>query len=150
MSGKIKHKAKIIIVLIFSMTLSYLIGTNLFDHKLVGVAQALDGVLLFVSIIVGFIGASLSVFATVSDSKFASKLKKSPNSKKQFIGTLKITLFIGVALVALTILYQLLISNKASDIILTVVNFLWLFLIPMFLGLGYIIVNVILEILFSE
>lgn len=133
-----------------STLFSLFVGFYLFDHRVEEVTKALDGVLLFVSITVGFIGASLSVFATVSESKFATKLKNSPNSKKQFIGTLRFTLLVGVILVGLTIIYQLLISNEALKLILNIVNFLWLFLIPLFLGLGYTIINVILEILFAE
>ncbi|WP_018934571.1 hypothetical protein [Gracilibacillus lacisalsi] len=149
-SGKLKHRTKVIFVVIISLLFSSLIGTYLFDSSLQGSGSAMDSILLFVSIIIGFIGASLSVFATVSESKFANKLKSSPNSKKQFINTLKWTLLIGVVLVMLTILYQLLVVNIENEIILIIINYLWLFLIPLFIGMGYLIINVILKILFES
>lgn len=95
-------------------------------------------------------GASLSVFASVSESKFALKLKNSPNSKRQFILTIVFALLIGLALVLLTITYQLLIPNTSSLLILQIIKFLWLFLIPLFIGFGYLIINVILKILFAS
>src|SRR5699024_1153370 len=61
-----------------SILFNYSIGTYLFSYNLKGIVNALDSVLLFVSIIVGFMGASISVFATVSDSKFAIKLNNKP------------------------------------------------------------------------
>lgn len=148
-SNKIKHKTKVYLVMVVSFTFSSIIGTYLFDHSLKEVLTALDSILLFVSIITGFMGASISVFATVSDSKFAVKLKNSPNSKKQFINTLVSSLIIGVVLVATTIIYQLLIANNAPYLILLIIKYMWLFLIPLFLGFGYIIISVILKILFS-
>lgn len=149
-SKKIKHKSKLCIIMIISILFSYSIGTYFFSHSLKGIINSLDSVLLFVSIIVGFMGASLSVFATVSDSKFAIKLKKSPNSKKQFINTLVVSLVTGVVLIALTIVYQLVILNSAPDMFLIVIKYIWLFLIPLFIGFGYIIVSVILQILFAD
>lgn len=149
-SRNLKHKTKVIIVLIISGLFSFIVGTYLFSNSLKGALEALDSILLFVSIIIGFIGASLSVFATVSESKFATKLKNSPNSKNQFINTLGCTLIIGVLLVGLTIVYQLLIVNNVNELVLTFFNYLWLFLIPLFLGMGYLIINVILKILFAN
>lgn len=149
-SKNIKHKHKVILVIIISVLFSAGIGNYLFDHSLNEVATALDSVLLFVSIITGFMGASISVFATVSESKFAIKLKDSPKSKNQFIKTLVFSLMIGVCLVIITIIYQLLIANNANCLVLLVIKYIWLFLIPLFIGLGYLIISVILKILFSS
>ena len=149
-SKNLKHGTKVKIIILTSVVLSLSIGSLLFNSTLRGISEALESILLFVSIIIGFIGASLSMFATVSESKFATKLKDSPKSKKQFIYTLGITLIIGVLLVGLTIIYQLLIANDASAWIMHFVNYFWLFLIPLFLGMAYLIIDVILKILFAN
>ncbi|GAB3042110.1 hypothetical protein [Virgibacillus ainsalahensis] len=146
----LKHNKKITIIVILSLGFSFLIGTYVFNHNLVDFTKTLDSVLLFVSISVGFIGTSLSIFATVSDKKFGMKLKTSKNSKRQFINTLSTALFTGLLIVLTTIVYQLMKSNLEDCWLLTVINYVWLFLVPLFLGYGYIIVSVILTILFSD
>lgn len=146
----LKHNTKLRIIFLVSVLFSYLIGTYVFNNKLVDFTKTLESVLLFVSISVGFIGTSLSIFATVSDQKLGVKLKKSTNSKKQFIRTLSNAIFTGLIIVLTTIIYQLMNSNSESCHWLMIINYIWLFLIPLFIGYGYLIVSIILKFLFSD
>ncbi|MGN8647900.1 hypothetical protein ACTNEO_05095 [Gracilibacillus sp. HCP3S3_G5_1] len=143
------------IFIISALIVSIIIGmltyffTSFYNFK--GFEKALEGVLLFSSISLGFYGACLSVIASIFNSKVVKEIMGEKEDKIEFVVLVVTTLITGFLTVVLTIIYQVLIENGSVKVeVLGVINGFWAGLGIMFVAMNIIFVLVSFMIFFNN
>lgn len=99
--------------------------------EVTGFMKALDGILLFSSISLGFYGACLSVLASIFNTPIVKDIMKDKEYRKEFIELACASLISGFLTVVTTIIYQVLLENEYS--FMRGINAVWFFFVLTFL-----------------
>lgn len=110
-------------------------------YSINGFGEALEGVLLFSSITLGFYGACLSVLASVINKEIVQEIINNNIEKKQLVCVMALTLLSGFSTVVTTIIYQVILTNgQLTERILNIVNSFWLLSLTFYLLILFLFV----------
>lgn len=141
----------IIFATIISIVIAFLVYFYTSFYLFKGFDKALEGVLLFSSISVGFYGACLSVIASIFNTKVVKDIMKDKGDKREFLILASTTLIIGFLTVVFTILYQVLIANgNIPKVILDLISAVWSGSVVMFISMNVIFIFLSFLIFFSN
>lgn len=143
------------VFLIISSLISTLVSIVVFKytsfHSFKGFDKALEGVLLFSSISLGFYGACLSVIASIFNTRVVKEIMNDKEDKKEFVILVCLTLIIGFMTVTLTILYQVFMENgEMSTDFYNYLSAIWSGSVTMFIGMNVVFILVSFLILFNN
>lgn len=132
------------IFMIFAVLASIIISIIVYcffpSYTVKGFEKALDGVLLFSSITLGFYGACLSVLASIFNTKVVKEIMRDQKYRKEFVVISGFNLVTGFLTVITTIVYQVMLANKGlPETPLRITNSLWS---------GFFVLYIFLTILF--
>ncbi|APC46485.1 hypothetical protein B4065_0148 [Caldibacillus thermoamylovorans] len=103
-------------------------------YKIDGFDKALESVLQFSSISLGFYGTCMSVLASIFNTKVVKGIMKDKEDRMEFIIIACSTLIIGFLTVITTIVYQVMIENKnVSNLCLDLISSFWSSVCVMFI-----------------
>lgn len=123
--------------------------TSFYSFK--GFDKALEGILLFSSISLGFYGACLSVIASIFNTKVVKEIMKDKGEKKEFVTLVSLTLITGFSTVTLTIVYQVFMENgKLPGWSYDLVSAVWTGSVIMFVSMNVIFILVSFLIFFNN
>lgn len=141
----------ILISFIVSALVAFLVYRYTSFYLFVGFDKALEGVLLFSSISLGFYGACLSVIASIFNTKVVKEIMQDTEEKKEFIILVCLTLIIGFLTVTITILYQVFLENGGMpNGFYNLLSSLWSGSVTMFISMNVIFILVAFLILFNN
>ncbi|MGG1878150.1 hypothetical protein ABDI30_11355 [Paenibacillus cisolokensis] len=130
--------------MIFAVLASIIISSIVYcffpGYTIKGFEKALDGVLLFSSITLGFYGACLSVLASIFNTKIVKEIMHDQKYRREFVIISGFNLVTGFLTVITTIVYQVMLANKGlPEMPLRITNSLWS---------GFFVMYILLTILF--
>lgn len=141
----------LIVALIVAIIISVLAYYFFPFYEIKGSDKALDGVLLFSSISLGFYGACLSVLASIFNTKVIKEIMGDQEERREFLVVSGLTLLVGFLSVVLTIVYQVLIANDPTNILLlNLFNSIWFLIVILFMSMQILFVLIIFIILFNN
>lgn len=113
-----------------SLIISVISGVLVYNftslYKIDGFDKALESVLQFSSISLGFYGTCMSVLASIFNTKVVKGIMKDKEDRMEFIIIACSTLIVGFLTVVTTIVYQVMIENKnVSNLCLDLVSSFW-------------------------
>lgn len=121
------------------------------SYTVAGFDKALDGVLLFSSITLGFYGACLSVLASIFNTKVVKEIMKDHKYRKDFIAISGFNLVSGFLTVITTIVYQVLLANKEiPETPMRITNSVWSGFCLLYISLTILFVTVTFMIFLSN
>lgn len=138
-----------------SLLISLIIGVIVYNYidfyNIIGFDKALEGVLLFASISMGFYTASISIIASIFNTKVVKEIMKERDDKREFIIVVVSTLLVGFLTVFITILYQVFLSNGEIPIkYLKITNLVWSSLVMMYFFVNVIFILIAFLIFFNN
>jgi hypothetical protein len=137
--------------LLISIVVGILVYLYTDFYNFVGFNKALEGVLLFTSISLGFYGACISVIASIFNTKIVKSIMSDPNDKREFVILVSTTLVNGLLTIVITIIYQVFLENGSVEInILKVINAFWSSFVIMFIGMNILFILVSFLIFFNN
>lgn len=141
----------IIFASLFSLGLALAVYYFLPNYNIQGFEKALDGVLLFSSITLGFYGACLSVLASIFNTKVVKEIMEDSTYRKDFVNISAVNLISGFLTVIITIVYQVMLANKGvPEITLRITNSLWSGICVLYISLTILFVAVTFMIFLSN
>jgi len=143
------------IFLLISLKISICVGILSFVftdfYFIEGFEKALDGVLLFSSISLGFYGACISIIASIFNTKVVKDIMSDKEDKREFIVVVSSTLIIGFLTVISTIVYQVFLANgQIPTMYLKIMNCCWSSLVIMFIFMNAIFIFVSFLVFFNN
>lgn len=140
-----------IIALIISIIIANLVYFFTAFYTFIGFDKALEGVMLFSSISLGFYGACLSVIASIFNTKVIKEIMKDNEEKTEFIILVALTLVSGFLTVVITIIYEVFLKNGGmSPKFYDLLSATWSGSVIMFISMNFIFVLVSFLILFNN
>lgn len=141
----------IVIATVIAATISIIILNFLPFFEFKGFNKALDGILLLSSICLGFYGACLSVLASIFNTNIVKEVMNDKNYRSEFIMVSVLALITGFVLVITTIIYQVLLENGGvNSVIMNVINFIWIFMLIIFLSFSVLFITISFFIFFQN
>lgn len=136
----------IVSILVWTLVYNF---TSFYSFK--GFEKALEGVLLFSSISLGFYGACLSVLASIFNTKVVKEIMNEKEDKKEFIILVCLTLITGFLTISITIIYQVIMENAGLDKgVYDIVSAFWSSVLLMFISMNVIFILVSFLIFFNN
>lgn len=140
-----------IFAVLFSFIVSFVVYFFFPGYSITGFDKALEGVLLFSSITLGFYGACLSVLASIFNTKIVKEIMEDQKYRNEFIAISGFNLVAGFLTVITTIVYQVMLANKEmSDFPLRLTNSLWSGFCVLYISLTILFVTVTFMIFLSN
>lgn len=119
-------KIFIILASMFSLAISVIVYFFAPSYHITGFEKALDGILLFSSITLGFYGACLSVLASIFNTRAVKEIMEDNTYRRDFVSISAVNLISGFLTVVITIVYQVMLANKRiPEATLRVTNSIW-------------------------
>lgn len=141
----------LILAVLSSFIVSVIIYNFVPSYTVAGFDKALEGVLLFSSITLGFYGACLSVLASIFNTKVVKEIMEDHRYRKDFVPISGFNLVSGFLTVITTIVYQVLLANKEiPELPLRITNSLWSGLFVLYISLTILFVTVTFMIFLSN
>ncbi|MDP1394780.1 hypothetical protein Q8G28_15450 [Lysinibacillus capsici] len=145
-------------LLIGTLIISVIVGNLVYFftklYKIDGFDKALEGVLLFSSISLGFYGACMSVIASIFNTKAVKEIMSDKKDKREFIAVVTFTLVSGFLSVFLTIVYRVMLVNYENgginEIYIKILSGFWSFLVLMFVSMNFLFIFISFLIFFSN
>lgn len=141
--------------IIFSVLLS--VATSVFvycffpSYSIIGFDKALDGVLLFSSINLGFYGSCLSVLASIFNTKVVKEIMGDQRYRREFVIISGVNLAAGFLTVIITIVYQVMLGNdEMSEWSLSIINSFWFGICVLYLSLTILFIVVMFMIFLNN
>lgn len=138
----------IIFTILLSIIFSILVFCYFPFYNIVGAEKSLDGLLLLSSISLGFFSASLTVLASIMNTKVLKEIMNDEEEKKELMIVLSLTLLIGFLTVIITIVYQVLFTHDGTYI--DIINAIWFFFVSLFISMKILFILIIFMILFNN
>lgn len=141
----------IVFASLFSLGLVFTVYYFLPSYNIKGFEKALDGVLLFSSITLGFYGACLSVLASIFNTKVVKEIMEDSTYRKDFVSISAANLISGFLTVIITIVYQVMLANKGvPELTLRITNSIWSGICVLYISLTILFVVVTFMIFLSN
>ncbi|MBX4145954.1 hypothetical protein [Paenibacillus lautus] len=144
-------KIFMIFAILASIGISIIVYCFFPSYTVTGFEKALDGVLLFSSITLGFYGACLSVLASIFNTKIVKEIMHDQKYRREFVVISGCNLVTGFLTVITTIVYQVMLANKGlPETPLRLTNSLWSGFVFLYIFLTVLFVTITFMIFLSN
>lgn len=144
----------LVLVIVFAISSVFVIFNYTELYLIQGFDKALEGVLLFASISLGFYGACMSVIASIFNTKIVQEIMQEKEDKIEFAVIVFSTLVSGFLAVIVTIVYRVCLVNfEKGNLSLDFMNYLsasWFGIVVLFVSMNFLFIIVSFLIFFSN
>ncbi|MGE7091193.1 hypothetical protein ACQKII_06955 [Lysinibacillus sp. NPDC048646] len=142
-------------ILICSFIISFIVAILVFKYtalyEIMGFDKALEGILLFSSISVGFYGACVSVIASIFNTKVIKDIMSDKKDKREFIIVVCSALLSGFLTVFTSIIYRVLLVDPDTKLqYFKTISMIWSGFTLMFISMNFLFIFVSFLIYFNN